>query len=97
MQALQIPTAERAPEITGLLGALLAKLEKDRGVLQLTKDDNLYCENFALTVRGPWAPFCTLSTHPALLHTLALREFCAHNEGVLGVILHLASKRAAAD
>lgn len=108
LQALQIPKEERAQEITGLVGSVLAKLEKDRSVLQLrcwvgrdyhtlcvpmggmstvvtgaraaqaprvtrllsphaathcngwgqllllpspcSKDDALYCENFALTV-----------------------------------------------
>ena len=49
-QALQIPKPERLPEINGLLGALLAKCEKDRASLSLSKDDALYCEDFALKV-----------------------------------------------
>ncbi|GAB4814574.1 hypothetical protein N2152v2_001620 [Parachlorella kessleri] len=49
-QALQIPKPERLPEINGLLGALLAKCEKDRASLALSKDDALYCEDFALKV-----------------------------------------------
>lgn len=49
-QGLEIKSG-RAPEITGLLQALMGKLEKDKAVLQLdSKGDALYCENFALTV-----------------------------------------------
>ncbi|PSC68533.1 vacuolar sorting-associated VTA1-like protein [Micractinium conductrix] len=42
----------RAPEITALLEALMGKLEKDKAVVQLGRDqeDAVYCENFALTV-----------------------------------------------
>eukprot|EP00887_Chlorella_sp_A99_P003832 scaffold11.g3832.t1 len=47
---VHIPRQERAKEISGLIGALLTKMEKDKQGLALGPDDNLHCENFALTV-----------------------------------------------
>lgn len=42
----------RAPQIDGVLGALLAKLEKDKPTLELGPDDRQHCENFAFSVFG---------------------------------------------
>ena len=42
----------RAPQIDGVLGALLAKLEKDKPTLELGPDDRQQCENFAFGVFG---------------------------------------------
>ena len=42
----------RAPQIDGVLGALLAKLEKDKPTLDLGPDDRQHCENFAFGVFG---------------------------------------------
>jgi len=40
----------RSPQIDGVLGALLAKLEKDKPAVNLGDDDKMHCENFAVRV-----------------------------------------------
>ncbi|CAK0749802.1 hypothetical protein CVIRNUC_001939 [Coccomyxa viridis] len=40
----------RSPPIDGVLGALLAKLEKDKPSINIGEDDKLHCENFAVRV-----------------------------------------------
>ena len=40
----------RSPQIDGVLGALLAKLEKDKPAINAGLDDQQYCENFAVRV-----------------------------------------------
>ena len=40
----------RSPQIDGVLGALLAKLEKDKPAISAGPDDQQYCENFAVKV-----------------------------------------------
>ncbi|BDA46061.1 probable vacuolar protein sorting-associated protein VTA1 homolog at N-terminal half [Coccomyxa sp. Obi] len=40
----------RSPQIEGVLGALLAKLEKDKPFINSGPDDQQYCENFAVKV-----------------------------------------------
>ena len=40
----------RSPQIDGVLGALLAKLEKDKPTINLGTDDKQHCENFAVRV-----------------------------------------------
>lgn len=40
----------RSPQIDGVLGALLAKLEKDKPSVNMGDDDRLHCENFAVRV-----------------------------------------------
>jgi vacuolar protein sorting-associated protein VTA1 len=47
-QGLALPS--RSPQIDGLLGALLAKLEKDKPVIAPGGDDAAHCERFALGV-----------------------------------------------
>ncbi|KAK9817912.1 hypothetical protein WJX72_004252 [[Myrmecia] bisecta] len=47
-QGLQL--SNRTKEIDGVLGALMAKLEKDKPGVKLGDADQQYCENFALTV-----------------------------------------------
>jgi vacuolar protein sorting-associated protein VTA1 len=42
----------RAPQIDGVLGALLAKLEKDKPTLELGPGDRQACETFAFGVFG---------------------------------------------
>ncbi len=41
---------KRSPQIDGVLGALLAKLEKDKPAISAGPDDQQYCENFAVKV-----------------------------------------------
>lgn len=40
----------RSAQIDGVLGALLAKLEKDKPAINSGPDDHQYCENFAVKV-----------------------------------------------
>lgn len=47
-QGLALPA--RSPQIDGLLGALLSKLEKDKPLVQPGTNDAAYCEKFALGV-----------------------------------------------
>jgi hypothetical protein len=48
-QAISIP--RRAKEVSALVSAVIAKLEKDKAVLALDKDaDRMHCEAFALRV-----------------------------------------------
>ncbi len=48
--AQAISITNREPEISGIVEALLAKLEKDKPSLNIGPEDQAYCENFALTV-----------------------------------------------
>ena len=41
---------QRSPQIDGVLGALLAKLEKDKPGIGAGPGDQQYCENFAVCV-----------------------------------------------
>jgi vacuolar protein sorting-associated protein VTA1 len=41
---------QRSPQVDGVLGALLAKLEKDKPGINAGPSDQQYCENFAVTV-----------------------------------------------
>lgn len=41
---------QRSPQIDGVLGALLAKLEKDKPGISAGPGDQQYCENFAVNV-----------------------------------------------
>lgn len=47
-QGLSLPS--RSPQIEGLLGALLSKLEKDKPAVDPGSNDAAYCEKFALSV-----------------------------------------------
>jgi hypothetical protein len=47
-QGLALPS--RSPQIDGLLGALLSKLEKDKAAINPGGDDAGHCEKFALTL-----------------------------------------------
>lgn len=40
---MEVPRTSRAPEINGLLEALMGKLEKDRGVVQVREGAPLPC------------------------------------------------------
>lgn len=48
LQGLALPN--RSPQIDGVLGALLAKLEKDKATVNCGPGDQQYCENFAVGV-----------------------------------------------
>ncbi|KAG6549891.1 hypothetical protein Mapa_008873 [Marchantia paleacea] len=47
---LKIPVKERGKTINGLLVSLMSQLEKDKKVVKLSPDDNMYLEGFALSV-----------------------------------------------
>ncbi|KAL2653761.1 hypothetical protein R1flu_021889 [Riccia fluitans] len=49
-RGLKIPAKERGKVVNGLLVSLMSQLEKDKKVVKVSPDDNMYLEGFALSV-----------------------------------------------